>query len=74
MVKKMGYSNIMIFSLSLYALRILGYSLFTKPGITFPPLSVFMGERDTCLGKGRIGLHAPGEPALETACTFLPFL
>ena len=32
MVKKMGYSNIMIFSLALYSLRILGYSLFTKPG------------------------------------------
>ena len=32
MVKKMGYSNIMTFSLALYAVRILAYSLFTQPG------------------------------------------
>jgi hypothetical protein len=52
MVKKMGYSNIMIFSLSLYALRILGYSLFTKPGITFPTLPVFMGNATHALVRG----------------------
>ena len=32
MVRKMGYSNIMTFSLALYAVRILAYSLFTEPG------------------------------------------
>lgn len=31
LVKKIGYSNIMLLSLVLYAVRIAGYSLFTKP-------------------------------------------
>ncbi len=31
MVKKIGYSNIMLLSLVLYAVRIAGYSLFTRP-------------------------------------------